>query len=349
MFTELIKEVLPFSNNYLNALLVFLTFFIVGYYGVRFLLKKVSSLFIKRSVHFNKLLAKSNIPLSILFIIVGAKYAIRVLGFTNSLLEFIDSVANTLIIIAGSWFAIKFIQAIFDHISLFAKKTKTPVDDALVPFLGKVMYALIYVFGFIFILKIWGVNVTSLLAGVGIAGIALGFAMQSTLANIFGGVALILDHTFSVGDRLEYEPGKVGIVEEIGIRSTKVRNFDNELLIIPNGDLANSRIINHSKPTLKARVVIPFGVAYGSNIEKVKKVALDVAKKHPKVLDDPAPSVVFLEMADFSLNMKLFAWVASVDEKFLTKEELTCALYKALNKNKIDIPFPTHTVYVKKK
>lgn len=344
MFDTIVSQIHT-SNVYIQAAIIFLGILFIGFMVIKYPIKWISHLFIKKNVkHFDELLQKIDLPLIVLLGLIGFRSSLNIIGL-NGYLRLIN---ETLIIVGLVYFLSALIFSIFRHLSDIASKTKSSVDDILFPFISKIVRFILFLIAFLFVLKLWGYDIKSALAGIGILGIALGFALQETLGNIFGGIALILDKTFGIGDRLEYETGKVGVVEEVGIRTTRIRNFDNELLVIPNGSLANSRIINHSKPTKQARAVIEFGVAYGSDIDKVKKIAISVAQKNELVLSDPAPSCVFLQMADFSLNMKLFAWVDTIDQKFSVKESLTCELYKALNKNKINIPFPTQTVYIKK-
>jgi len=216
------------------------------------------------------------------------------------------------------------------------------------PLSKKIINAIFIIFAVIWILKLWNVDVTGLLAGVGIAGIAIGFAIKDSLANIFGGISLLFDKAFQVGDMIELESGIKGVVDDIGIRSTRVRTFNNELMIIPNGQLANGRVTNYNQPTLSARVVVSFGVEYGTKHEKVKKLVLDTVAKISNMLDDPAPVVVFTSMGDSALLFEAKFWVKNISERYETKEKATCMIYDALNKAKIGIPFPTRTVHVKK-
>ena len=180
------------------------------------------------------------------------------------------------------------------------------------------------------------------------AGLAIGFAVQDSLSNIFGGISLLLDKAVKVGDFVQLDSGESGEVIDVGLRSTKVKNWDNEVMIIPNGSLANSKFVNWKLPDLRARVVVPFGVEYGSDVKKVKKVVMDVIKKHKVILKDPEPAVRFLEMGDSSLKFSAFVWVDNISDKYGTKMILVEEIYDALNKNKIGIPFPTRTIYMKK-
>jgi len=231
----------------------------------------------------------------------------------------------------------------------WASKTKSTVDDSLIPLARKFTKLLFMVFGVLIVLSKWGIDVTALVAGLGVAGIAISFAVKDSLANIFGGISIILDQSFRVGDKIKLESGEVGVVEDIGLRSTKVKNYDNQIIILPNGKMANAKIINYAKPNNLIKFRVNFGVEYGTKPEKVKKVVIDVLSKIEKVIEDPAPSVIFREMGDSALVFQAMAWVDDYNDAFLTKEEATSKIYLALNKAKIGIPFPQMDVHLKKR
>ncbi len=168
------------------------------------------------------------------------------------------------------------------------------------------------------------------------------------MKNVFGGITLILDKNFEIGDKVKLESGELGEVLDIGLRSTKLRTYDNEVIYVPNGYLANSRILNYTRPTSKIRVGIAFGVEYGSKVKNVQKVVLKVIKGMKEVLKDPEPRVLFLEMGDSALSFKAFFWVENWKNAYSKKLEATEKIYDALNKAKIGIPLPTQSVYVKK-
>ncbi|PIZ51563.1 hypothetical protein COY27_03245 [Candidatus Woesearchaeota archaeon CG_4_10_14_0_2_um_filter_33_13] len=230
----------------------------------------------------------------------------------------------------------------------FAKKTKSNFDDVMLPLFHKTVNVIFIFVALVWVLRIWEIDVTPYLAGAGIAGVVLGFALQDSLKNIFGGVTLLLDRTYQIGDKVKLESGEVGTILDIGLRSTKLRTYDNELVYIPNGYLANSRVMNYTRPSPRVRVGVAFGVEYGSDVTKVKDVVKRTILKIEGCLIDPAPSIQFLEMANFSLNFKAYFWVDRWDIAFDKKLEATEAIYNALNKAKINIPFPTQTIYIKK-
>ncbi|MFC1754543.1 mechanosensitive ion channel family protein, partial [Thermoproteota archaeon] len=136
---------------------------------------------------------------------------------------------------------------------------------------------------------------------------------------------------------------------DVGIRSTKIRTWDNEIIVIPNGEMANSQIKNYQLPNKKQRVIVEFGVEYGAKHDKVRKIVMGTLKNVEHVLEDPEPFCRFSEMGDSALNFKFFFWVDDIANKFTTKETITGNIYDALNKAKIGIPFPQMDVHVKKR
>jgi len=131
------------------------------------------------------------------------------------------------------------------------------------------------------------------------------------------------------------------------LRSTKLKTYDNEVIFIPNGSLANAKIKNFTEPDFSIRVNVNFGVEYGSDPAEVQKVVLEALKKIDTVIKEPKPAVQFLNMSDFSLDFIARAWVKEYTQAYSTKLKMTDEIYKVLNKAKIGIPFPTHTIYTK--
>ena len=158
----------------------------------------------------------------------------------------------------------------------------------------------------------------------------------------------MLDNSFRMGDKIQLESGELGVVLDIGLRSTKLRTYDNEVIYIPNSQLANSRLKNYTRPDSSIRVSVNFGVEYGNDIGHVKEVVLNVIKQLEFIVESPEPQVLFLEMADYSLNFVARAWVADFNKQYSTKLEMTQLIYDTLNKANIGIPFPTRTIYLEK-
>lgn len=284
-------------------------------------------------------------PLLYLLIAYGIKLALLNLGINGA----VDKIINSIMAAVFLFAILRGIDIVVETWAItFSKRTKTKVDDVLLPLLHKVTKVLFVVIGLMWILKIWQIDITPYLAGVGISGIVLGLALQDSLKNIFGGISLLLDKTYQVGDKVQLESGEVGTIYDIGLRSTKIVNFDNEVMYIPNGYLANSRVLNYARPDPKVRTNVAFSVEYGSDVEKVRKTVMKIITEMDGIMTDPAPSIQFIEMGDFALKFKAYFWVEKWSGAYAKKLEATEKIYNGLGKAKIGIPFPTQTVYLKK-
>jgi MscS family membrane protein len=289
-------------------------------------------------------------PVVAVVFLIGVYIAFNFLQVRDAgIKEIFNSTFKTAIIIVLAWTATRFVNAFREKILIpLSRKTKSSFDDQLVPLFSKGAKLIIAAIALIMVLDSIGFDVTALVAGIGIGGLALAFAAQETISNLFGGVSLILDKSVKIGDKIKLESGEVGVVQEVGLRSTRIKTYSNEVIIVPNSKMANSKIINYAQPNLYGRGEVKFGVSYGSDVNKVEKVVLEIMKKHPKVSVKKEPKVEFLEMADFSLNFTAKFWCEKYTDVWSTERELTKEIYNGLRKNKIEIPFPTHTVYVKK-
>lgn len=298
----------------------------------------------------DKLLEAMQQPVFRLIILGGFYLAVLDIGLDPILVSILLKVLVTIGYLFIIQFVLNALNIVVNHgLRDLAKKTDSALDDEIIPILHKSGMVVVWAFGLILILGAWGVDVGPFLAGLGIAGLALSFALQSTLSNVFAGISLIIDKTFRLGDKIQLDSGEIGVIHDVSLRSTRVKTYDNEILIIPNSVLANAKIKNYTQPDLKIRVVVPFSVEYGNEPEKVIKLIEGVIKKEIKdVMKDPPVSIVFTEMGASSLNFQARFWVEHFETAYAKKLEATDLIYKTLNKAKIGIPFPTQTIYVKK-
>ena len=230
---------------------------------------------------------------------------------------------------------------------IWVKRTASTLDEGLLPLLRKAAKTSVAILGVLIILGKWEVQIGPLLGALGIGGLAIAMALNSSLSNVFAGIQLILDRSVNVGDKVQIESGEVGVVLDIGLRTTRIRTYDNEVISLPNSQLANARIKNYTKPDATIRVGVNFGVAYGSDVAEVKRVVLDAISRLDDILQEPGPQVLFLNMGDFSLDMCARVWVDNYGKQFAKKLEMTELVYNTLNESGIEIPFPTRTVHMK--
>ena len=334
-----------FQNKYVLSLLIIivsigaalLLLFIFNKFLMKFAAKTKTKL---DDIIFNRIKK----PLFYLILTSGLRLVVEHLELNNI---FKNSV-NTLMVGVLTFIIVRVLDIIIETWGqTFSKKTKTTLDDVLLPLFHKISRIVLVLFGFLWVLRVWEVNITPYLAGVGIGGIVLGLALQDSLKNMFGGISLLLDKSFKVGDPIKLESGELGIVKDIGLRSTKMLTYDNEMLFIPNGQLANMRFRNYVKPNTRVRKVVEFSVAYGTDPTRVKKIVLPALKKIKDIYDDPYMDIIFTSMGDSGIHFQARFWV-DWDNAYNKWLEATEEIYGALQKAGIEIPFPTRTIYLKK-
>ncbi len=199
-----------------------------------------------------------------------------------------------------------------------------------------------------FILLSWHVDVTGWLASAGVIGLALGFAARDTLANLFAGVSIIADAPYKVGDFIVLSSGERGQVTQIGIRSTRILTRDDAEITVPNSTIANSMVVNESGgPWVKQRIRIRVSVAYGSDIDVVRQVLLDVSHEALDICAEPQPRVRFREFGDSGLIFELLCWIEHPILRGQVVDTLNTAIYKAFARAGVEIPYPKRDVYIK--
>ncbi|MFH1591291.1 MAG: mechanosensitive ion channel family protein [archaeon] len=289
-------------------------------------------------------------PISNVVAFLGLRLALTSIKFGPSIQNFMIHLVDSVLILVMAYIVSSISYILLTYWGhKYAQRVNSQIDTDVLPLASRAAKILLITVALLMIMTRWGVEIGPLMASLGIAGLAISLALKDTLANVFGGISLILDKNFKVDDVIKLESGETGRVMDIGLRSTKILTWDNELIIIPNGTLANAKLINYAKPSLKARLIVPFDVEYGNDPETVKDVILLAAKKHPKVLQDPEPYVRFNKMNDYSLDFKLYVWVFSYRERFRLEDDLNVLIFKTLKKSGIGIPFPTRTLYVNEK
>lgn len=215
-------------------------------------------------------------------------------------------------------------------------------------------YAVAKLLGYVFnllgiyiALQLVGVNLTSLAILAGAVGVGIGFGLQNIVHNFVSGIIILAERPIAVGDRIEVG-GVAGTVSQINLRSTTVLTNDNIAIIVPNSDFISHTVTNWSYGDPRVQMRLPVGVAYGSDVEKLRRVLLEVAAEHPKVLKDPQPTVFFEGFGESALNFELGVWTAEMTHaprRF--RSELYFAMERKLRENQIDIPFPQRDLHLR--
>lgn len=339
-----------FGSNYIGALAVIVVSFILAKLA-NFVFEKVLPKITGRTETDidDRIFAAIHNPVYYTILLAGLFFAENVMGVSGGLDLYFERVVESALVIVISVAVYRVINILVEFFGTgFAARSKTSIDDHILPFLKNAVKLVVIVLAIFQILAIWGKDITPLLASAGIAGLAIAFAAKDTLANMLGGISIYFDRPFRLGDRVQLESGEIGDVYEIGIRTTRLKTLDDTVIIIPNERMANSKIVNYNLPVPRTNVRMKIGVAYGSDVAKVKKTLLKVAGSAQLALKEPKPAVLFTEHGDFSLNFVLVVWIADPTHSPLVKDQINEGIDREFRKEKIEIPFPTHTIYQKK-
>ena len=272
--------------------------------------------------------------------------ALEVLSLEASVQTIVVKVISTLLVIklmrvamAASHVGLEILGHIRERFSL--------VEERTLPIFDLILTVIITGFSAYALLLVWDINPAAWLASAGVVGIAVGFAARDTLANLFAGFFIIADGPYQLGDYVVLDTGDRGEVTKVGIRSTRILTRDDVEIIVPNSEMANTKIFNESGGRWERfRIRIKVGVAYGSDVDQVIDVLEQVAKGQSRVCEDPSPRVRMRGFGDSSLDFELLCWVDHPAERGLVSHELYRAIYQAFKENGIQIPFPQRDVWV---
>lgn len=282
-------------------------------------------------------------------ILMGVVLAVEIV--TNKILQpqitinkVFSSSLQTLIILAFTYLIIIIADLVLIKWNKNLDKKDDKAHEEVLPLMRSIKNIVISIVAIFLILQLWGVGIGGLVASLGIVVLVLSFAFKDTLANIFGGISLIMDNSFKKGDLIELSDGEIGYIEELNLRSTKIRSFDAEEVVIPNGLLANMKFKNYAHPSKSIRIRIEVSTAYGSNPQEVKNVIMNLLKENKEILKYPKPKIFFTEMGEYALKFKVLFFIKDYNNMYEMKSRITEEVYLALRKNKIDIPFPTRKI-----
>ena len=220
---------------------------------------------------------------------------------------------------------------------------KGDVDETLISFVGNLTYITLLAFVIIAALNQLGIQTTSFIAVIGAAGLAIGLALQGSLANFAAGVLMIIFRPFKAGDYIE-GAGVAGTVEEIQIFATQLKTPDNKTIIVPNAKMMGDNITNYSaKDTRRVDMVI--GVGYGDDLKKVREILEDILAKDDRILEDPAPTIGVLELGDYSVNFAVRPWVKKEDY-WGAYFDVTETVKRRFDEEGISIPYPQRDVHL---
>ncbi len=290
-------------------------------------------------------------PLYILVIVVGTYYAIHQTPYLGDMINQFDKdnlYRQFILTIFGTWIVALLAKKIIREYGYeWASRTKGEMDDRLVALADMSATYLIWFIGIMIALKGVGYEITPLITGMGILGLAIALAAQNLLSNVFGGVTITIDQLYKAGDRIEFG-GVYGDVYEIKPRYTRIKTLDNFIITIPNSKVINDNIINYAYPDTTVRVKVPVSVAYGTDPKKVDGIMLDIATKTPNVLKEPKPFVRFIEYAASSQNFELVIWIRHYDDRHPVLDRVYREIFIRFKEEGIEIPYKQMDIHLKK-
>jgi len=332
----------------LIPVLIFAAFVVAGY-GIRFALGFVSRMTRKTKTQVDDIiLGIVKTPLVLIFLIIGANFALARVPFGQDIIsQYLPTVSYIIIVLIVTIVVTKIVRGILKHYGV-----AHPSFKSLIPLLSKSANAIAYFIALILILWVLGIDVTALVAGLGIGGIAIAFALQETLSQLFSGMYLMTDKPVRIGDYVKMDTGQEGYVVDIGWRSTKIRELANNVITVPNSKMAGTIITNYYTPEPELAVLVQVGVSYDSDLENVERETIEVAKQVLKNVKGGVPGfepfIRYHTFSDFSINFTVILRGNEYVDRYLITHEFIKALHKRYREKGIVIPYPIRTVYMSK-
>lgn len=299
----------------------------------------------------DQLLKAANGPLQWLIVTAGVYLALHVPGgFAGFLAGYLDPLLVLALIFIAAYLLANVVKGLLRWYQVdIAPHTGTDFDDMLVPFLDKIASATIAVIAILVALEqLEFIEITPLVTGLGIAGIAVALAAKEFLSDFIGAVSILADQPYKVGDRVVIEKIDVGDVLEIGLRSTKLRTLDNRIIIVPNSLVSKSRIINYSMPDAVVSFKISVGIAYDADVEKAQRIMREAAMGVEGVIKDPPPKVYVTGLGSYSIKLLMYVKASSYKMEWSVPDRIYREVLRRFAEEGIEIPYPVTTVQLKR-
>ncbi len=339
------------TRDVIMALVVFCAAVFLSFFS-RIILRLVGSrIAAKTKTTLDDLIIEAlTLPLAMVIILAGVAIALQQIELLQSHGGAIARAIRIGYIVIGTVTLARAINVVLDWYSgEIAVKTKSEVDDKLIPVLKRVVYVVVYSLGAIIILDQLGVQISPLIAGLGIGGLAVALALQPTLTNYLAGTYVIGDGVIKKGHYIMMDNGTEGFVEEIGWRTTKLRHWQGNLIVLPNSKLAEAIVRDYEVPSPPMVFTVSCGVSYASDLKRVEAVTIEVARRVledcPEGAKDFTPVVRFKEFGDSNINFAIVMKGTTRTAQFILKHELIKALNERFNQEGIEIQYPARKLY----
>jgi MscS family membrane protein len=295
----------------------------------------------------NRIIELLHRPVYVTVMLIGLVFASNRLSLSEPVNNILYGVVGTILVLVWSVTIHRLSGVVFTAMVRNDRRYSF-AHPATAPVFRNAIAVLLFAVGVYGLLVTWEVNVTALLASAGIVGLALSFAAQDTLGNLFAGVSILADRPYEIGDYVVLDSGERGEVTHIGLRSTRLITRDDVGVTIPNGVIARAKIVNEAaSPRRQFRIRINVGVAYGTNIRQLIKVLIKIAQEHEEISSTPEPRARFRSFGDFSLKFELLCWIERPADRGRISHELNCEIYETFEELGITIPFPQRDINVR--
>lgn len=300
----------------------------------------------KQSASIYQIIAQAikGIPLFI-STVIGIYWALEFIPMDAAMTKLLKSLLFIIILIAATMVIARMISGV---LSVIIAKSDGMISSTSI-FINIVEFC-VYILGFLIVLQTFGISITPILTALGVGGLAVALALQDTLSNLFSGVHILLARPIRVNDYIKLCSGEEGFVEDISWRYTVMRTIANNLIIIPNAKIAGAIITNFNKPGSNLGIIIPVGVSYDSDLDKVEHVTKEVAAEvltelYNEVIAEPL--VRFHTFNDFSIDFNVILQTDEFANQYILKHTFIKKLHVAYKREGIEIPFPVRTVQMK--
>lgn len=341
-----------FLENPIASYLILLSALLAAYVGYLLCMKILESRWLQQATSdqkefYESVMKLARNPLKLILVTGVTWLGVGIFNIPAEAEQVIQNLLLALVALTVSYVLLKLTDVLIAYLRPKVAHTGSRLDDQLLPILSKTLKAFIVVVTLLLVIQNWGYNITSLLAGLGLGGLAVALAAQQSLSNVFGAIAILIDRPFQAGDIVNVE-GVSGTVESIGFRSTRLRTFDGTLVIFPNSLLANVKVDNwQARPTRRTNFTI--GVTYNTGYEKLQQavqILRDVMNDHPGTAQCRA---FFNSYGDYALNILVHHWCKYLDYDEYSRclEEMNFEIKRRFEEAEIEFAFPTQTLYLR--
>ena len=339
-FTHLVKWFLP--------PIIIIASLVLGRFCEKWVISKLLDLTSKTKLRFDDVLIRSLKSSVVLWcLLLGIYIALNFVSLPDKILALTQKILLVLVLFTAFLFLARFLG---DLIQIYEDKIKGALPGASI--FKNLIKGFVLVIGFLMILHTIGISITPLITTLGIGGLAVALALQDTLANLFAGLHIVATKKVRPGDYIKIETGEEGYVTDITWRDTTIRQLPNNIVIIPNSKLASAIVTNYYFPERELAVLVQVGVSYDSDLEKVEKVTIEVAKEVMQEVSGGVPEftpfIRYHTFDDFSINFTVILRAKEFVDQYLVKHEFVKRLKKRYDQEGIEIPFPIRTVFLKK-